>query len=110
MRLGHGYQRESCVGAFSFDGRIVTVVLLSCFGLVDMLHGYSDKRLGQREVGFGFGIGLLLRFCYVGCTKVSRGKRRRSRGAVHTRSHVDRSEDSVPVGENSCDGCKSQYG
>lgn len=70
--------KESCVGAFSFDGRIVTIVLLSSFGLVDMLHWYSDERLGQREMGFGFGIGLLLRFCYVGCTKVSRGKQRSS--------------------------------
>lgn len=69
-----GMLREAYVGAFSFDGRIVTVLFLGYFGLVDMLHRDSDKRLGQRKVCFGFGLGLLLGFSYVCCTRVSRRK------------------------------------
>jgi hypothetical protein len=38
--------KKAIVGAFSFDGRIVAILRLSCFRLVDMLHGYSDERLG----------------------------------------------------------------
>jgi hypothetical protein len=44
--LGQGYPREPCAGAFSFDSRIVAILRLGSFGLVDMLHGYSDERLG----------------------------------------------------------------
>jgi hypothetical protein len=41
-----GVSKKAIVGAFSFDGRILAILRLSCFRLVDMLHGYSDKRLG----------------------------------------------------------------
>jgi hypothetical protein len=107
--VDQGYQREPSFGACSFDGRVISIVRVSDLGLVDVLHRYSNEGLGQRKMGLGFGFGVLLRFRDVGYIKVSREKHWDGRRAMHTRSHVDCSEHGVPVGENGCDCCKSQY-